>query len=327
MSGRIAVVSGLDPAGYARHPLHGPAADWTEKNCYIDLWIEALHALQLEPVAMLPFTVAIDFEGDQWTFFKPSHEELRSLYGVNVQELTVWRPLLEHVIQHLSHGTWVSTEADAWWLPDTAGTDYRRQHTKTTIVINDIDLQARRLGYFHNAGYFQLEGEDFQKTFRLDAPADPAFMPLFAEIVRLDTVIRRPAAELVELSKQLWRRHLQRIPSTNPVTRFASQFAEDLPHMQKRGLDFYHAWAFAATRQLGAAFELAAANLRWMQLQGVDDLDAPIADFASISSASKAFILKGARAVSSRRAFDGTEMFSGMATAWERGTQALLAKL
>ena len=42
---------------------------------------------------MLPFTVAIDFEGDQWTFFKPPHDELCDLYGLDVQELNVWRPL------------------------------------------------------------------------------------------------------------------------------------------------------------------------------------------------------------------------------------------
>ena len=35
----------------------------------------------------------------------------------------------------------MSVEADAWWLPDTAGTDYRQQHTKTTIVLADIDLE------------------------------------------------------------------------------------------------------------------------------------------------------------------------------------------
>jgi len=40
--------------------------------------------------------VAIDFEGDQWTFFKPPHEDLKALYGIDVQELYVWRPLLEH---------------------------------------------------------------------------------------------------------------------------------------------------------------------------------------------------------------------------------------
>ena len=50
------------------------------------------------------------------------------------------------------------------WLPDTSGTDYRRQHTKSTIVIDDIDVEQRRLGYFHNAGYYQLEGEDFARS-------------------------------------------------------------------------------------------------------------------------------------------------------------------
>jgi hypothetical protein len=73
----VTVIAGLDPANYTRHSLHGEQCAWVEKNCYIDLWIELLHALKLEPLAMLPFTAAIDFEGDQWTFFKPSHDELR----------------------------------------------------------------------------------------------------------------------------------------------------------------------------------------------------------------------------------------------------------
>ena len=68
---RMQVIAGLDPAAYQRHSLHGEQRIWVEKNCYVDLWIELLHALRLEPLAMLPFTLAIDFEGDQWTFFKP----------------------------------------------------------------------------------------------------------------------------------------------------------------------------------------------------------------------------------------------------------------
>src|SRR3954462_9463178 len=85
----IAVLPGLAPESYRRHPLHGEGAAWPEKNCYADLWIAFLHTLGLEPLALMPFTVAVDFEGDQWTFFKPSLDELRSLYGVDVQELTV----------------------------------------------------------------------------------------------------------------------------------------------------------------------------------------------------------------------------------------------
>jgi hypothetical protein len=262
LSTRRATALQLDPTSYARSVLHAESCVWVEKNCYVDIWLEVIHALGLEPRAILPFVAAVDFEGDQWTFFKPPHNELRDLYGIDVQELNVWRPLLEHALEHLAAGKLISTEADAWWLPDTSGTDYRRQHTKSTIVLNDLDLENRTLGYFHNAGYFRLEGEDFARTFRLDQPPDPTFMPLFAELVRVDRVVKRPESELTALSVELWRRHLQRAPSDNPVRRFQQRFERDLPLLQDKGLGYYHAWAFGSTRQLGAAFELATANLQ-----------------------------------------------------------------
>jgi len=83
---RLNALPHLDATGYARSVLHAESCAWVEKNCYVDIWIEVLHALGLEPRAILPFTVTIDFEGDQWTFFKPPHDELRELYGVDVQE-------------------------------------------------------------------------------------------------------------------------------------------------------------------------------------------------------------------------------------------------
>src|SRR5258708_5300338 len=181
---RLAVLPQLDATQYSRHALHAEERMWVEKNCYVDIWIEVLHALGLEPTAVMPFVVALDFEGDQWTFFKPPHDELRDLYGVDVQELNVWRPLVEHAQAHVAAGKLISTEADAFWLPDTAGTDYQRQHTKTTIVIQDFDLEKQRMGYFHNAGYYALEGEGFRQLFRVGAPAEPTFMPLFAESIR-----------------------------------------------------------------------------------------------------------------------------------------------
>lgn len=316
---RILALPGLDASNYRRHALHAEERIWVEKNCYVDIWIEVIHALGLEPLAIMPFTVAIDFEGDQWTFFKPPHDELRELYGIDVQELNVWRPLIEHAVEFLGSGKLISTEADAFWLPDTSGTDYRRQHTKSTIVLADLDLESRRLGYFHNAGYFVLEGEDFVKTFRLDAAPDPTFMPLFAESVRFDRRVVRSEAELVGISKQLWRKHLQRAPAVNPVERFRERFENDLGLLQKNGLAFYHAWAFATTRQLGAAFELAALNLDWLRRNGVGGLDEPISAFESIASQGKTFILKGARAVNSRRMIDGADMFAQIEAAWELG--------
>ena len=76
---RQEVLPGLTAARYQRHPLHGENAVWAEKNCYGDMWIELLHALKLEPLASLAYTLAVDFEGDQWTFFKPPLDELREL--------------------------------------------------------------------------------------------------------------------------------------------------------------------------------------------------------------------------------------------------------
>ena len=323
----VSVLPRLDPTTYGRHRLHTEGCVWVEKNCYVDIWIEVIHALGLEPRAVLPFTAAIDFQGDQWTFFKPPHDELRELYGLDVQEMNVWRPLIEHALEHLGAGRLISTEADAFWLPDTSGTDYRRQHTKSTIVLNDLDLEKRRLGYFHNAGYYSLEGEDFARTFRLDTPPDPTFMPLFAELVRIDALVRRPASELLALSRSLWRRHLKRRPASNPVRRFQARFERDLPGIQERGLAYYHAWAFGTIRQLGAAFELAAANLEWLTAGGVAGLAPATLAFEQLSAANKTLILKGARATNSRRPLDGAALFEEMAGAWERGMQAMESAL
>jgi hypothetical protein len=320
---RYTVLSGLDTASYSRHSLHGESNSWVEKNCYIDLWIEVLHACGLEPRAMLPFTLAIDFEGDQWTFFKPPHGELRDLYGIDVQELTVWRPLIEHAQEHLAAGKLISTEADAFWLPDTSGTDYHRQHTKTTIVLNDLDIQNQRLGYFHNAGYYVLEGEDFVETFRLDAAVDPAYMPLFAELVRLDHLIQRAPSELARISSALLRRHWSFRPATNPIVRFRERFERDLPALQDKGLGYYHVWAFGTIRQLGAAFELAAQHLRWLAELGEEGLLAAAEPFERVAAASKTLILKAARTVNARKTFDGGALFDDMASAWQQGMNSL----
>ena len=114
---RFCALPALQTDGYRPHSLHAEPQVWVEKNCYIDVWIELLHALGLEPTAAMGFTLGVDFEGDQWTFFKPPHSDLRRLYGVNVQELAVWRPLLEHASQQLGAGKLINTEADAYWLP------------------------------------------------------------------------------------------------------------------------------------------------------------------------------------------------------------------
>lgn len=321
---RAAVLPALRAATYARHPLHAEDRVWVERNCYADVFVELLHALALEPRAMLGHAAAVDFEGDGFTFFKPSHDELRDLYGVDVQELNVWRTPLEHALEHLGAGKFIATEADAFWLPDTAGTDYRQQPVKTTIVLNAVDVAARRAGYFHNAGYFELEGEDFDRTFAADARP----LPLYAELVRIDRLVRRPADELRRLARARLAVHAARAPRENPVRRWGARFAHDLPELQALGLPHYHRWAFATTRQLGAAMELLAAHLEWLAGDAAPDAaDAALrdaaADFGRVSTGAKAFILKAARAVHSGRPLDAAPLFDEMATAWDDGMARL----
>jgi Domain of unknown function (DUF1839) len=323
---RFTALRQLDASNHQRSSLHADGALWPEKNCYVDVWIELIHALGMEPRAVMPFTLAADFIGDQWVFFKPQHDDVYELYGIDVQELAVWKPLIEHAKEHLASGRLIATEADAFWLPDTAGTDYRTAHTKTTIVLNDLDVAGRRLGYLHNGGYHLLEGEDFDRTFRIGVPVDAAFMPLYAEVVSVDRRVVRPAPELRAMAWQLVSKYVARRPASNPVERFRARFEVELPMLQEGGLAHYHAWAFACTRQLGAAFELAAQSLRWI------DAGAPRAGlvsaaeaFEEIASLNKAFVLKGARLVMNKRAFGDGAMFDAMAAAWTRGMDALTA--
>jgi len=320
---RAQAIPGLDAATYQRHPLHAEPMVWVEKNCYIDVWIELLHALRLDPLPALAFTLAIDFEGDQWTFFKPSHQELWQLYGIDVQELNVWRPLVDQAVEHLAQGKLISTEADAYWLPDTAGTDYRAAHTKSTIILNDIDVDARRLGYFHNASYYALEGEDFVRLFRLDAPPDPTFMPLFAEQVRIDRLLRRTEADLARLSMQMLASTVQRLPAANPVEAFSERLLSEFRAMPGKGLNYYHAWAFANTRQLGAAFELGGQFLAWMQRHGMANVQAAVDAATRLSAACKTLILRGARSANTGKTQGVDELLRSMAADWQAVTDGL----
>src|SRR5437660_1635615 len=177
----------LDSTTYQRHLIHGSDRNWVETNCYVDVWIELLHAWGFEPIAALPFTLAIDFEGDQWTFFKFPLGDLYQLYGLDIQELAIWRPLVRHVEEQVGRGRPVLVELDSYHLPDTAGTAYRREHVKSTVAVTAIDVAAQRLGYFHNQGYYHLEGEDFANVFRLHGPKDATVLPPYVEFVKRDS--------------------------------------------------------------------------------------------------------------------------------------------
>ena len=75
-TGAVVSLSGKDPRGYEPHPLHAAQRSYVESNCYTDIVIELLHACGYEPLAAFGHLTRMDFEGDQWTFFKPPAEDL-----------------------------------------------------------------------------------------------------------------------------------------------------------------------------------------------------------------------------------------------------------
>jgi hypothetical protein len=311
----------LDAATYQSHALHRGERAWLETNCYVDLWIEVLSAYGLDPHACLAFTLSSDFEGDQWLFFKPPTRSLWELYGVDIQELNIWRPLLSHVSEQLERGRLVLVEVDAFHLPDTAGVSYRRAHTKTTIAVESLDPEARQLGYFHNAGYFALGGEDFGALF--DAAPRPETLVPYTEFARIERARALSGKALVERSRAELREHVERAPVENPVTRFGERFLSDLPWLTTQPAETFHAYAFATLRQCGACFELAASYLRWLGAGGVDDLSEAAAAFDNLAGQAKALQFKAARAALMKRPVDLAPALREMEQSWRTGMDCL----
>lgn len=308
--------------GHESHPYHDSEREWSETNCYIDVWIELLHRAGLEVAPLLPFTLAGDFEGDQWTFYKPPHSDLWLLYGIDVVELTLWKGLVEHCAAQVGRGRIPLVEVDSYYLPDTLGRDYQRSHTKTTVGIETIDPLHETLRYFHNRALFELAGADFRGLFGLDDRVDPARLSPYCEIVKLDRVRRRSRADLRRLSLELLRTHRARCPEANPITRYAERVEADLRALIEDDPEAYDLYAFASIRQCGSGFGFAADYLAWLAEE--EPAWAVAAEwFARISSSASMLVLKMARIVHSGRLRDLQQNFEEMATAWQRGMEAV----
>ncbi|MFN8581526.1 MAG: DUF1839 family protein [Gemmatimonadaceae bacterium] len=180
---------------------------------------------------MLGTCAEVDFEGDNVTFYKPSHDDLREFYGLDVQELNVWRPLLEHVVEHLGAGKFVSTEADSYFLPDTDGTDYRRNHVKN-IIIADVDPATQRLGYLQRelSHRRRLRG-----LFRLHARLDDVALPsVRGADPRRSSGPARAAGLGGDRVAPPCRARRRRCPRRNPIIAFQHRFERDLPDLRRR---------------------------------------------------------------------------------------------
>lgn len=307
---------GLDPDEYRPHLLHGPDRAYVETNCYTDILIEFLHARGDEPLAMMGCALPVDFEGDQWTFFKPRPEDLELLYGVDIHEMQPYRPLPEQISAQIRNGRTLIVELDSWYLPDTAATSYRREHVKSSVVAEAIDLEGERLRYFHGSGYHELGGDDYRGAFRLGLDLSPDVLPPYTELARLDAGASLRGEELRAAARDLLRGQVARRPADNPFLRFGGQLAVDLPRLLAGDAAEYHDYAFATARMVGSAFEAAADHVSWVL--GEAGADAA-ASMRQIVDGSKTLSFKLAR----RREFDPAPMIETLATAWDASFESL----
>lgn len=304
---------GHDPATYQPHWLHSSERAYIETNCFTDIVIELLHARGDEPVAGFGSFARMDFENDQWTFFKPYAADLEVLFGMDIHEMQPFRPIPQQIEELLALGRTMAVELDAWYLPDTAATSYRTAHVKTGVIAESIDLTGERFRYFHNASMYELSGADFQGVFRQAGDWSDDVLPPYLELIRFDAGPSLRGDDLRETARGLLRGHLDRVVTGNPFDRFGARLGTDLPGLLAGDADQYHAYTFATFRMAGAGFELLASHVDW--LLGTDGAAASVA-MARIVDGCKLLGFKLAR----RRPFDPTEAMQGLRDSW---TEAL----
>ena len=182
-----------------------------------------------------------------------------------------------------------------------------------------IDVDRKRLHYFHNRGLYALEGEDFDGALRVDFPAGDDHLPPYTEIVRFDEDARLVGEELKEEARRLLRGHLRLAPRTNPFERFAASLETELPQLLEKSHEQYHAYAFATARMVGASFELCGSYVDWL-------FDGE----AATARAQCEVIVNGAKALSfklaRRKPFDAQPLLSELARAWD-GAMGSIADL
>jgi len=316
----------LDTDNYIRHAIHGEGRCWAETNCYVDVLIELIHALGHDPAAALAFTLSIDFEVDQWTFFKYPHKDLLDLYGMDIQELNPWVSLAQHIEEQVNAGRPVLVELDSFFLPDTAGTAYETAHVKSTVAVNEIDVQSGHMGYFHGQGYYQVADDDFRDLFQTDGLVHDRMLPPYIELVKLRS---KPGdisdSKLLEMSMASLHRQLILLPETNPFIEFKLRFKKDLNWLRQEPIETFHIYSFATLRQYGACFELAETYLTWLHDRGVTGLHDSIAAYREISATAKVFQFKLARALARGKELD-LGPIDHMAELWHNGVDPLTSQ-
>ena len=256
-----------------------------------------------------PGTAAVDFEVDQWTFFKPAPEDLlAALRARPARDAALPVPGRADRRPGWPRARSVMPEVDSFYLPDVVATDYRHHHVKSSLVVEAIDLDAKVFRYFHNAGYFELSGEDFDGLFGLERRA----LPPYVELVRFDAGPALSGPALRERRPRAARR-LPR-PGARPTTRsqrFLAALEADLPRL----LDGRPRPTTTRTRSTTRGWRAPRsscwpATSRWLLGEEGEKAAAALDD---VVGGTKMLLFRLAR----RRAFDVAGVIGPMADGWE----------
>lgn len=292
-------------------PIIGVGPDWPETTCYLDLWIELLHDWNLPIEPVLSYAASVAWEGDQFTFGRPAHDDLAGLHGVTVHELTIYRPIADHIRVQQAAGSTVIIEVDAFYLPDTTGATYRAHHEKTTMVVTGFD--GHTLDYIHNRSRGQLVGDDLQGVLAQWS------LPPFTEIARREG----PAVQGTALHQAVragLRARLARRPNANAVAGFRAALESDGAALASGAL-LFHPYAFNTYRMLGTTFQSLGQLAGWLG----DGLGPVVVACAAGSAAAKTEQFRAARATARGRAPVPGPALDDAEAAWDAVFQGLRA--
>ena len=165
------------------------------------------------------------------------------------------------------------------------------------------------LRYFHNAGYFELSGDDF----------DGLFARRPAAAVRGGAAVRDGPvdhADLAAVARGRFAGHLARRPSENPFGVFAAALEESLPVLLEGSSEDFHTYAFHNPRLVGASMELLATHVRWLFGTHGEEAAARLDD---VVGGAKMLLFRLAR----QRAFDVAGVVGPMADAYDEAVSRL----
>jgi hypothetical protein len=184
-------------------------------------------------------------------------------------------------------------------------------------------MAGKRVDYFHNGGFFSLEGEDFDGLFQLHlTDEDPLFLP-YTEFAKFpETPV--DAAQTRAVSRALLSAHFGRRPRENPIRAFSAVFPEQVEAVAERPFGFFHKYAFNTLRQFGANFELLADHLVW---HSADEFGAAAEHARRLSEAAKSVQFQLARAVTRRRFEPLSTALDPAADAWDAVMASLAERL